>query len=1139
MALQNLRSSTPSKRPDASSMSDGQIALNTAAASAGLFFKDSNGDLVKAGPVHIGTTAPNSTPATGGSTGNSRGEAWLDTSNSNYVLKIYDGTAFRSVEMAAGSARQLLQTNAAGTDVEFTSNVDVPGTLDVTGATTLDSTASVAGLLSANGKISFAEGNAAAPGIYPGSDTNTGISSPTADEISISTAGSSRLYIDSTGNIGVGTSNPGSLLDIASNSNTSLRLTDSNQGSYSEFLYNDNGSNVSSLVISVDAGNTSTPESQLRFRLDGSEKMRLANSGLGIGTSNPSFPLEVNRTDTGTVVSSFESATHSAYLNVASTNTDLLNVRFGAIGNDAVIQAGASEAMRIKSDGKIGIGESNPQEKLHISANNSAIGSNWSNANNLIRIEDTDSSQSNGQVTGGIVFEGNDSDAPGIQAGIIAQSGSGTGGGDIAFHTAASGTTLDGTESARMVIDSNGQIGVGTSNPASRLEVNGFIQSSSGLKFNDTDSNYGLFPLGTQTLTFNINGGEKARITADGNLGIGDNDPASKLTVNGSIQSSDGLKFNDIDNNYGLFPLGTQTLAFNINGGEKARINANGFLGVNHTNPQKPLQVGGSNNMVRLASSTAAARIEYQNSGSSTADSTSIGSVNNDLQFITSGSEKARINSGGNFGVGESNPPAKLTVTPGGSSSTAYAGRSLNYGALVHTVSGRSGYIVQNTNAFTSANDNAGFQWLYPFNSGGDSDYKVFRSAAGTTLADKFWVNQGGGAYFANNVGIGTSNPGQKLVVSEGGAQGLEFNPFTSDRFVLAGYNRATSNYIQLEYEGTNHLFKSGTSEKMRLTSDGKLGIGLTNPKAGLEVRGADQTSFSAITDSGALTGFVKVLGMGSTPGAGGGVLFGAEQSYNAGSAGFAAIKGQLTDGGGNSRGDLAFFTRGSTSDTELKQRMRIDHTGAVTITGTNNSTRMLVDSSGNIYTGGTTSISAVEAGTQSGKVFKSNHTASSGSTSTATSFHFSFANPNGFVGSISTNGTATAFNTSSDYRLKENVVDIADGITRVKQLAPKRFNFIADADTTVDGFLAHEAQTVVPEAVTGTHNGLQVWTEDEELPDGVSVGDNKLDDDGNTIPDYQGIDQAKLVPLLTAALQEAIAKIETLETKVAALEAE
>ena len=73
---------------------------------------------------------------------------------------------------------------------------------------------------------------------------------------------------------------------------------------------------------------------------------------------------------------------------------------------------------------------------------------------------------------------------------------------------------------------------------------------------------------------------------------------------------------------------------------------------------------------------------------------------------------------------------------------------------------------------------------------------------------------------------------------------------------------------------------------------------------------------------------------------------------------------------------------------------------------------------------------------------------------------------------------------------------------------------------------------------MVGTKDQVHVWLEDEELPEGVSVGDNKLDDDGNTIPMHQSIDQSKLVPLLTAALKEAIAKIEDLETRVAALEA-
>jgi len=120
-----------------------------------------------------------------------------------------------------------------------------------------------------------------------------------------------------------------------------------------------------------------------------------------------------------------------------------------------------------------------------------------------------------------------------------------------------------------------------------------------------------------------------------------------------------------------------------------------------------------------------------------------------------------------------------------------------------------------------------------------------------------------------------------------------------------------------------------------------------------------------------------------------------------------------------------------------------------------------------------------------------------------------SFFNPNGRVGFINTSGSSTGYNTSSDYRLKENAVAISDGITRLKTLKPYRFNWKSDASTTVDGFFAHEV-TAVPEAVTGEKDG-------EEM---------------------QAIDQSKLVPLLTAALQEAVGKIETLETKVAALEA-
>ena len=147
--------------------------------------------------------------------------------------------------------------------------------------------------------------------------------------------------------------------------------------------------------------------------------------------------------------------------------------------------------------------------------------------------------------------------------------------------------------------------------------------------------------------------------------------------------------------------------------------------------------------------------------------------------------------------------------------------------------------------------------------------------------------------------------------------------------------------------------------------------------------------------------------------------------------------------------------------------------------------------------------------------------------TGTGNSGHMSFKNPNGQVGEIVTNGSATSFLTSSDYRLKENETSITDGITRLKNLKPYRFNFKTDADTTVDGFFAHEVSSIVPEAISGNKDEL------EKNKDGT----NKLDDEGNTIPKHQGIDQSKLVPLLVASVQELIAENETLKTRITALE--
>jgi hypothetical protein len=173
--------------------------------------------------------------------------------------------------------------------------------------------------------------------------------------------------------------------------------------------------------------------------------------------------------------------------------------------------------------------------------------------------------------------------------------------------------------------------------------------------------------------------------------------------------------------------------------------------------------------------------------------------------------------------------------------------------------------------------------------------------------------------------------------------------------------------------------------------------------------------------------------------------------------------------------------------------------------------------------------------------------------TSTSSSQQISFRNPNGIVGTIATSGSSTAFNTSSDHRLKENVNYDFDATTRLKQLRPARFNFIREADKTVDGFLAHEVSSIVPEAITGEKDATETKEKVVVNANGQVIAENieqadwetgKIaDEDGNTkyptdsaweatkvVPVYQGIDQAKLVPLLVKTIQELEARITTLE---------
>ena len=472
--------------------------------------------------------------------------------------------------------------------------------------------------------------------------------------------------------------------------------------------------------------------------------------------------------------------------------------------------------------------------------------------------------------------------------------------------------------------------------------------------------------------------------------------------------------------------------------------------------------------------------------------------------------EAARIDSNGNLGVGTSSPTGFIHVE-GTSTGTETYGR------------------------FTTGSG-SGDQSLV-IKSGSSRDHMAIQVSTNAGVNDDLSLQPDGG-----NVGIGTASPATALHVSGSGTQRIRITGTgTANAILTLDAPSSFTNYIEYGASASTPLAfydVANTSERMRIDSSGNVGIGVSSPSQRLQV----SSTGSGIQE-------VQWLNNAQAVGAdvGAGLVFTGTTSNN----GLARIVGAFQGSGTGDGGYLKFDTRAETSGA-LTERMRIDRSGVVKLTqsGSNprfgsleasgdafklkafsgnsshNATmqfftgadspteRMRITSGGNVLFNCTSLPSAsvqgfLITGTTSG------NTSSSGSSTTAYN-HFLFYNGNGIVGSISTSGSTTTYSTSSDYRLKENVVDLDGAITRVKQLAPKRFNFIADDTATVDGFIAHEAQAVVPEAVTGTHN--------------------EVDDDGNAV--MQGIDQSKLVPLLTAALKEAIAKIETLETKVATLEA-
>jgi hypothetical protein len=319
----------------------------------------------------------------------------------------------------------------------------------------------------------------------------------------------------------------------------------------------------------------------------------------------------------------------------------------------------------------------------------------------------------------------------------------------------------------------------------------------------------------------------------------------------------------------------------------------------------------------------------------------------------------------------------------------------------------------------------------------------------------------------SGNVGIGTSSPQEKLQINSADSSFLQLtnnSTGTADNNGLyVGVISGGNSYIGNRHSGDDIIFQNDNTEVMRIKTGGNVGIGTSSPSGNLHVEGGE--------------------------------IFFKNNSGNS------KVDISASDSGNS------FINFGDTSDGDVG-RILYEHANNVLQFKVNASEAMRIANDQSLFIN-TTGISTFTSRVVIFQDNTKNCAIHLRTNATASQSQIIFGNGNSDgVGSIATSGTSTAYNTTSDYRLKENVSYDFDATTRLKQLKPARFNFIADADTTVDGFLAHEVSSVVPEAITGTKDAV--------------------DEDGN--PKYQGIDQSKLVPLLVKTIQELEARITQLE---------
>jgi hypothetical protein len=405
---------------------------------------------------------------------------------------------------------------------------------------------------------------------------------------------------------------------------------------------------------------------------------------------------------------------------------------------------------------------------------------------------------------------------------------------------------------------------------------------------------------------------------------------------------------------------------------------------------------------------------------------------------------------------------------------------------------------------------------------GADVDFRV----EGDTDANLLFVDAS-----TDRVGIGTNTPDALLNVD--GIASFGAGSASTPSIAAAG-DLNTGMFFPA---ADTIAFAEGGAEAIRIDADGRLLIGNTSSNSAFnsafQIQGSGVAGTMLVNRFNASTGgpnlyFAKsrsaTIGTNTIVNSGdqfGIINFAGANGtgYDTGAQIYAEVDG-TPGASGDMPGRLVFSTTPDGSDVPTE--------------------RMRIDSSGNFLVGTTATVSGCL-----GSFFKaSGSILGTESTDTGATNHLVFKNPNGVVGTIQVTGSATAYVTSSDYRLKENVAPMTGALAKVLELNPVTYTWKVDGSSG-EGFIAHELQAVCPDAVSGEKDAVE--TKQVEVSPAIPA---TYDEEGNEltpaveavyeereVPKYQGVDTSFLVATLTAAIQELKAELDEAKARIAALE--